>query len=397
MSPLRRALRLSLTGAYVFLAATAATSAAQAQQPDPDWDVTLARGETREIDFVTDEGTWMSVDVSPDGDWIVFDLLAHVYRVPMQGGEAESLTQNSGVAVNYHPRYSPDGRHIAFVSDRGGQNNLWVMEADGSNPRQVQQSEDIRVAMPEWTADGEYILVAQGGGIWMYHRGGGTGVEVVTPEGGAASWPSVSADGRYLYYQVRTSGQTVPWSVDDIISGTVQDALQGSNNLRRMDLRTGEVTRVTSGVPSRQYRLSSGGAIAPEISPNGRHITFARRLPDATIEWKGHQFGPSTALWLRDLETGGERIVMDPVSQDMTEGMKVIRPLPGYAWLPDGSGVVISQGGKLRRLDLGSGEVATIPFTARVRRTISEQAYRPFRIGDGPIQVRFTPWQDAPA
>ncbi len=395
MSPLRRTLRLSLTGASVFLVATAATSAAQAQQPDPDWDVTLARGETREIDFVTDEGTWMSVDVSPDGEWIVFDLLAHVYRVPVGGGEAESLTQNSGVAVNYHPRYSPDGRHIAFISDRGGQNNLWVMESDGSNPHQVQRSDDTRVTMPEWTADGQYILVAQGGGIWMYHLEGGTGVELVSPDGGAASWPSVSADGRYLYYQVRTSGQTVPWSVDDVIAGTVQDALQGSNNLRRMDLETGEVTRVTSGVPSRQYRLSSGGAIAPEVSPDGRQLAFARRLPDATIEWKGHQFGPSTALWLRDLESGAERIVMDPITQDMTEGMKVVRPLPGYAWLPDGSGVVISQGGKLRRLDVRSGEVGTIPFTARVRRTISEQAYQPFRIDDGPIQVRFTRWQTA--
>ena len=151
---------------------------------DPDWDVTLARGETREIDFETDEGTWMSVDISPDGRWIVFDLLAHVYRVPAEGGQAESLTQESGVAVNYHPSYSPDGRHIAFVSDRGGQNNLWVMDAAGSNPRQVQSSQDTRVTMPEWTADGQYILVAQGGGIWMYHVDGGTGIEVVSSDGG---------------------------------------------------------------------------------------------------------------------------------------------------------------------------------------------------------------------
>jgi Tol biopolymer transport system component len=365
------------------------------QDGSDDWDVTLPRGETRLIDFTTDEGTWMSVDVSPDGEWIVFDLLAHVYRVPVAGGEAEVLTQNSGVAVNYHPKYSPDGRHIAFISDRGGQNNLWVMDADGSNPRQVQRSEDTRVTMPEWTGDGQYILVVQGGGIWMYHVDGGSGVQVVSPEGGSAAWPSMSNDGRYLYYQVRTPGQTVPWSVDDQIAGTVQDALQGANNLRRMDLETGEITRVTSGVPSRQYRLSSGGAIAPEVSPDGRSLTFARRLPDATIEWKGHQFGPATALWLRDLETGSERIVMDPITQDMTEGMKVIRPLPGYAWLPDGSGVVLSQGGKLRRLVLGSGEVSTIPFTALVRRTISEQAYQSFRIDDGPIRVRFTRWQTA--
>ncbi|HIA74517.1 MAG TPA: hypothetical protein EYN99_08820, partial [Gemmatimonadetes bacterium] len=324
---------------------------------------------------------------------VIFDLLAHVYRVPIAGGDAESLTQGSGVALNYHPKFSPDGTRIAFISDRAGQNNLWVMDSDGSNPRQVQNSLETRVTMPEWTADGEYILVAQGGGIWMYHQNGGEGVEVVSSSEGSASWPSVSADGHYVYYQVRTPGDAVPWIVDDIESGLVQDALQGSNNLSRMDLRTGEVTRVTSGVASRQYRLSSGGALAGEISPDGNSIVFGRRLPDATIEWKGHEFGPSTALWLRDLDNGSERIVMDPISQDMSEGMKTIRPLPGYAWLPDGSGILISQGGKIRQLNLQTGQVSTIPFTARVQRTISGQAYQAFRINDEPMPVTYTRWQ----
>ena len=242
----------SATLVPVLLLAAAATlllpTPALAQDTDdadtPEWDVTLARGETREIDFETDEGTWMSVDMSPDGNWIVFDLLAHVYRVPAEGGQAESLTQESGVAVNYHPRYSHDGNHIAFVSDRGGQNNLWVMDADGSNPRQVQSSQDTRVTMPEWTADGQYILVAQGGGIWMYHMDGGTGIEVVSSDDGSAAWPSVSADGRYLYYHVRTPGSTVPWAVDQVDGEVVRDALQGTMNLRRMDLETGDVIRV---------------------------------------------------------------------------------------------------------------------------------------------------------
>ena len=383
----------------VFLALTLAWPAAPAaaQEEAEDWDVTLARGETREIDFQTDEGTWMSVDVSPDGRWVVFDMLAHVYRVPMGGGDAESLTQESGVALNYHPKYSPDGTRIAFISDRGGQANLWVMDSDGSHPRQVQTSMDTRVTMPEWTADGEYILVVEDGGISMYHQDGGTGIQLVDNEGGAPSWPSTSADGRYVYYQVRTGGQAVQWAVDHIDDETVADAMQGANNLSRMDLATGAVTRVTSGVPSRQYRLSSGGAIAGEVSPDGRYMAFARRMPDGTIEWKGHEFGPSTALWVRDLRNGSERIVMDPISQDMTEGMKTIRPLPGYSWTPDGSGIVISQGGKIRRLDVASGNVATIDFDARVHRTISEQAYRAFRIDDGPMPVTYTRWQTGSA
>ncbi len=102
-----------------------------------EWDTTQARGTTRDIDFDTSEGTWMSLDVSPDGKWIIFDLLGHVYRMPAAGGKAESLTQDSGIALNLTPRFSPDGKTIAFISDRKGQNNLWLMDADGKNPRAV--------------------------------------------------------------------------------------------------------------------------------------------------------------------------------------------------------------------------------------------------------------------
>ena len=100
-----------------------------------EWDTTKARGQTREIDFDTSEGTWMSLDLSPDGKWIIFDLLGHIYRMPSSGGKAECLTQDTGVALNMNPRFSPDGKTIAFVSDGKGQNNVWLMDADGKKDR----------------------------------------------------------------------------------------------------------------------------------------------------------------------------------------------------------------------------------------------------------------------
>ncbi|MGH2668247.1 MAG: hypothetical protein ACRDH5_03860, partial [bacterium] len=364
------------------------------QRPDTTWDVTRPRGQTRTIDFTTSEGTWMSVDVSPDGQWLVFDLLGQIYRLPIAGGDAVCLTEDSGIAINSHPRISPDGKTIAFVSDRKGQNNLWIMDADGKNPRPVALDPDAQFREPQWMPDGEYLVVLRVTNllfrsIWLYQRGGGKGTELVKAEmGKMPSRPVVSLDGRALYYEVWTGRFTGTFGADDI--------LRGAHQLRRMDLKTGEVLEVSAGESQQQDRATSGGAYAAEISPDGRWLAFVRRIPDGTIEWKGHRYGPRSALWVRDLRSGAERLVMDPVEQDMAEdGIQQNGTYPRFRWMPDARSMVLTQGGLLRRVEVGTGVVTTIPFSARVRRTVSEQAWAKTRLSDGPVEPRFLRWYAA--
>ncbi len=365
-----------------------------AQASDTLWDVTKPRGHTRDIDFKVTEGTWTQVDVSPDGQWVVFDLLGQIYRVPAAGGDAECLTQDSGIALNFNPRISPDGKTIAFISDRKGQNNLWTMDLDGKNPHAVAIEPTSLMRSPVWTGDSQYIIVLKTVGfasrnLVMYHRNGGAGVEVVKGEvGRMPSRPTTSADGRFLYYDLYTGKPTGFWGQEDVLKGTIQ--------VYRYDLKTGEVRPITAGEAQQQDRATSGGAYGAEPSPDGRYVAYMRKVPGGTLNYKGQKFGPRSALWIRDLRSGSERLLMDPVEMDLSEeSIPINGTYPGYRWVADGKSIVLHQGGKIRRVDVASGQVTTIPFTARVHRIVSEQAWVKNKVSDGPFDVRFIRWASA--
>ncbi|MEO8450677.1 MAG: amidohydrolase family protein [Gemmatimonadota bacterium] len=377
----------------VFLVASCIAGPSAAQTPDPGWDVTKARGNPKEIDFTTAEGTWMSTDITPDGRWIVFNLLGHVYRVAASGGQAECLTDGTGIAVNFHPRLSPNGKTIAFISDRNGQNNIWLMDLDGKNARAVTQELTGRFLEPTWSPDGRYIVARHivaanlfGVSIMMVHKDGGQGTTLVKIENNLfPGGPKISPDGRYLYYQTSLGPVNGYFSRNDVLMGDVQ--------IKRLDLVTGRTDDITSGHAQQQDHGSSGGGYAVELSPDGQQLAFARKMPDGLISYKGKVFGPRTALWIRDLKTGAERLAMDPIEVDFTEGLGPIdQTLPGYRWTADGKSIVLSQGGKIRRLDVASGAVTTIPFTARVHRIASERVVPSHKLSDGPVEIRFPRW-----
>jgi Tol biopolymer transport system component/imidazolonepropionase-like amidohydrolase len=375
---------------------TPSRAIAQSQPAGTSWDVTQPRGRATEIDFPTTEGTWISIDVSPDGTWIVFDLLGHIYRMPIAGGAAECLTQSSGIAINVQPRISPDGKSIAFISDRKGQMNVWVMDSDGKNPVPVLLDTKYEYRWPGWSADGRFVVAVKRppftvtgfNSLMMLSRGGGNGIELLKGENGRNPYrASISADGRFAYYDVYTSAPNV--------GRGRQDALRGSIQLHRLDLETGTVQPITAGETEQGNadHPSSGGAYAAEPSPDGRFLSFMRKVPGGTLNYKGQRYGPRSALWIRDLVSGAERLAMDPVEMDLSEAsFPLDGTYPSYKWMPDSKGIVIHQGGKIRRLDLTNGAVSTIPFSARVHRTISEQPWIKNRLSDGPVDIRFVRW-----
>ena len=137
----------------------------------------------RTMSFTTSEATWLSLDLSPDGKTIVFELLGDLYTLPVTGGEATRIT--SGQGYDMQPAFSPDGKKLVFISDRNGSENVWVANADGTKPRAITTTERENYMSPTWAPDGEYVIAAKGAQLWMYHESGGSGVQMTGVSGGA--------------------------------------------------------------------------------------------------------------------------------------------------------------------------------------------------------------------
>jgi Tol biopolymer transport system component len=358
---------------------------------DPQaWNPTLPRGKTRTIDFTTSEGTWMSVDLSPDGRQIVFDLLAQIYVMDEKGGEAKALTQNSGIAINYQPRWSPDGKTIAFISDRNGQEALWIMQADGSQPRLVFQDFFSRITEPSWAPDGQSIIATRRRNrplgfyefteeLWRFPVAGGAPQQITVGDNSSGDVvvgaSETSPDGRHLYYHQ-------------------SERNKAQFSLNRVSLENGHIDAVTPAVGLPDYGAPRPGEIAPKPSPDGRYLAFGRSRLGSQKTWRGQNYGPRMALWVRDLRDGSERMLHEDVNSDATLLLfkHKRRILPDYNWARDSKSLVLSVDGKLGRLDIASGAITNIPFTARVQRVISEQARARHSLKDKEFAVRNPRW-----
>jgi imidazolonepropionase-like amidohydrolase/Tol biopolymer transport system component len=296
--------------------------------------------------FKTTEGTWMNLDISPDGKTIVFDLLGNIYSLPVSGGKATVL--RNGSAWEVQPRFSPDGRFIAFTSDFGGGDNIWVMAADGSQARPVTKETFRLLNNPAWSPDGKFLLARKhftatrslgAGEIWLYSIAGGEGIQLTTRKNDQqdVNEPVFSPCGRYVYFS------------EDVYPGGYFKYNKDPNSeiyvIKRLDLNDRKIETFISG---------PGGAIRPQPSPDGKYLAFVRRIRTRT------------ALFIRNLETGVDKLITDSLSKDQQEAWAIFGPYTGYAWSPDSRSLFIASHGQIQRVDPVNGKMFSVPFEAEV-------------------------------
>lgn len=361
----------------------------QRESESKSWLIESPPGPQHKQPIDVDQGTWMTVDVSPDGKEIVFDLLGDLYLMPIGG--ADGLKGNfpraltSGMAWDMQPRFSHDGKWIAFTSDRNGSkdgkagDNIWVLNRASGETQQVTNEAFRLVNGPGWSPDDQYLVARKhfssrrslgAGEVWMYHREAYDskamkGVQLTERPNDQkdVNEPVYSPDGRYLYYsQDTTPGSTFQYDKDS--NGQIYV-------IKRLDLEKGE---------TESYITGPGGACRPTPSPDGKTIAFVRR------------FGANTGLHLFDVESGAVRRIYDVLERDMQEAWAIHGVYPAFSWMPDGKSIVVWAKGKIRRVDVADGAARVIPFHIKDTRTITERLRFPIDVAPEKFDVRMLRW-----
>lgn len=322
-------------------------------QEKKTWDVNNPGGTFKEVTFTVQEGTWMNLDVSPEGNEIVFDLLGDIYSIPVTGGTAKALRHN--FAFEVQPRFSPDGKKILFTSDAGGGDNMWTMNRDGSDAKQVTKETFRLLNNGVWSPDGQYIIAKKhftsgrslgAGELWIYHVSGGDGLQLTVRKNDQQDLnePSVSPDGRYIYYS------------EDMYPGGFFQYNKDPNNqifvIKRYDREKGLSEDVTGG---------NGGACRPQISHDGKTLAFVKRVRTKSV------------LYLRNIETGEEWPVYDQLTKDQQEAWTTFGVYTGFNWMPGDKHIIIWSGGKILNIDVdGINKAVVIPFSCTVSQRITD-------------------------
>ncbi len=305
---------------------------------------------TRAIPIQTNEGTWTSVSISPDGKTILFDLMGDIYSMPSIGGKATPITK--GLAYDNHPSFSPDGKRILFISDRGGAENLWYIDIAKKDTVALTEEQNQNFPGAVYTPDGNYIVYTKGRRntkLYLMHKNGGAGTSLISlPATLKTIDPAVSADGRYIYYSSRTSA----WNYN---------AMLPQYSIGVYDREKGTTRTIAS-----RY----GSAFTPVLSKDGKWLVYGTRFED------------KTGLVKRNLTTGEETWLAYPVQRDDQESIAVLGVLPAMTFTPDSKFLLASFGGKIHSIDIETAAQKEISYTVEATIEMGPEVFFKYPIKD---------------
>jgi len=322
------------------------------------WDITESRAPaTSTLETTLNEGTWISVDVSPDGQTLLFDLLGHIYELPIEGGTARALTE--GRSWNVFPRYSPDGAHIAFTSDRSGSWDTWLLHPETDSLRNLIQMKQP-VVQPSWSADGQSVY--------------GTTIEQSAKNiayrfnlyGGKQKIDESNVFQSLNHFVEHPGKGLVFFEHND------QNLFQSGARIKTYDLESGDID---------VYLQRPGGAFNPSISPDGRYLAY------------GHRSEEGTEMILHDLDTKEEKVLVTGLDRDHQDYKPYYHGVQhNFSWRPNSEEVFYSKNGKITAVNIDSGEERNIPFTATVRRELDQTMRFPVPAPQGELQTLSHRW-----
>lgn len=324
------------------------------------------------IAFDTDEGSWISLDVAPNGQYLVFELLGDLYQLPIAGGIAKPLI--SGRDFASQPRFSPNGKQLVFVSDRSGEDNLWLANADGSGLKQLSRRIDGELISPSWSRDGQTIYVSQlpsrrsmsaNVELWAYPIDGGNAEKITTPNMGrgamlvstfppGAYGPQATADSSELFFTAAAPRQ------HGSIAGPRADIM-------KVNLRSGSAEAISD---------RSTPTFKPQLSSDGKWLVY------------GALHNNKTGLLLRNLATGDERWLIEDIGFNALESWASRDLLPNFAFTPNNDSLVIAYDGKIHRVNLIDGEIVNIPFRVNIQIAVEPRVTTSVDIDQGPVTAR---------
>jgi len=204
--------------------------------------------------------------------YAVFDEDNNIWRVDLTDSVPSApVTVVSSTRADVFPAYSPDGRRIAFNSNRSGAYEIWVCDRDGSNP--VRLTSTGHAMWPRWSPDGRRIAFTSGKHIWVIDANGGA-VSRLTTESTPGKWPWWSRDGQSVYFT------------------SIRD---GSGQLMKMPAKGGEAVPITP----------NGDRDRPEESPDGRFIYYQRGWPEQCSVWRMPACGGEETMVLDSVHRAG--------------------------------------------------------------------------------------------